>query len=478
MRENIIGRQREIAAINECLQSDKPELVAIYGRRRVGKTFLVKQLLEGQFCFYMTGVYQWPRQQIFTYFAAQLSEYSGVKRPKPKTWFEAFEQLRNYLTGIIERERLILFLDELPWLDTPRSDFLRAFDLFWNGWAAEHANIKLIVCGSATTWMTDKLLGDKGGLHNRVTQQIYLAPFRLSETEAFLKARGIVWTRHQIAECYMIMGGTPYYLDMLDRALSLPQNIDRLFFAEKAELASEYGFLFRSLFGEATLHQRIVELLAKHAKGMRRDEIVAALKVSSGGKISEALTNLINCDFIRRYSAFGQTTNGGLYQLTDLYSLFYLRFVKGHEGTDKHLWTNTIDAPAHRAWSGYAFEQVCLHHIAQIKQALGISGVQTNACAWSLKADAGRGTQGAQIDLVLDRRDQIVNLCEVKYALQPFDLTPAYWQHVMERRETFRQATGTRKALHITFITAAGLVPNAQSACVQSQVTLDDLFAK
>lgn len=479
MLQNIIGRKREIELIENCINSNKPEFIAIYGRRRIGKTYLVKQLLGEKFSFYMTGVYQCSKNEMLAYFSEQLALYSGKKQPRPKTWFEAFSQLRAYLSTLLEeKEQIIIFIDELPWLDTPKSNFIRALDLFWNGWASDQPNIKFIVCGSATTWMTNKLLGDKGGLHNRVTRKIYLAPFDLNETELFLQSKGIVWTRHQIAECYMIMGGTPFYLNMIDKQYSLPQNIDMLFFAEGAELSNEYEFLFRSLFKDSILYRRIVELLAQKKVGMTREDVMKALHLTSGGKLSEAFNDLISCDFIRKYNSFGNKSNGAMYQLTDLYTLFYLHYIKGKEETDEHLWSNMIDSPSHRAWSGYAFEQLCLHHISQIKKKLGILGVQTNVYSWQQKANKEKGIEGAQIDLILDRRDQIINLCEMKYSLKAYDITPAYLQKLLERREIFRQASNTSKALHLTFVTASGIKKNAQEGMIQSEVGLDDLFGE
>ncbi len=281
-----------------------------------------------------------------------------------------------------------------------------------------------------------------------------------------------------MAECYMIMGGTPYYLNMIDKQYSLPQNIDMLFFAEGAELAGEYEFLFRSLFRDSVLYRRIVELLARKKTGMTREDIMAALRLTSGGKLTEAFNDLISCDFIRKYNSYGNKQNGAMYQLTDLYTLFYLHYIKGREETDEHLWSNMIDSPSHRAWSGYAFEQLCLHHISQIKRKLGITGVQTNVYSWQQKGDREKGVEGAQIDLVLDRRDQVVNLCEMKYSLSAYDITPAYLQRLVERREIFRLATHTPKALHLTFVTASGLKNNAQAGMIQSQVILDDLFGE
>lgn len=477
MRGKIIGRIREISELMECVDSEKPEFVAVYGRRRVGKTFLVKQLLGKEFCFYMTGIYKSGKTELLTYFKAQLEEYSGESRPRPKNWFDAFSQLRQYLKTIFsEREKCVIFIDELPWFDTPKSDFLRALDLFWNGWASDQDRIKLIVCGSATTWMTGKLLGDKGGLHNRVTRKIYLAPFTLGETAEFLESKGVIWTRHQVAECYMALGGTPYYLDLIDKSLGLPQNIDHLFFEKGAELAKEYDILFRSLFKEASLYRRVVELLARQSRGMSRGELISALKLSSGGKMTEVLDNLINCDFLRKYSNFGSKSKDAIFQLTDMYTLFYLKFVKDRVGDDASFWSNGIDSPAHRAWSGYAFEQLCLHHIDRIKEKLGISGVASNVYSWSHKANKEEKIEGAQIDLVIDRRDQIINLCEMKFSLSPFEISEKYFERLVARRELFRSSTGTSKALHLTFVTSDGLKPNAQSRMIQSQVSLEDLF--
>ena len=476
MPQPIIGRRLEKELLMDCVNSSKPEFVAIYGRRRVGKTFLVKQLLGNTFCFYMTGVYECPRSELMAYFQEQLLAYSGEKRPKPKSWFEAFSQLRDYLCKLPADRPCVVFIDELPWFDTPKSNFLRALDLFWNGWASERDNMKLIVCGSATTWMTGKLLGDRGGLHNRVTRKLYLAPFTLGETAEFLKSKGVEWNQHQIAECYMIMGGTPYYLDMIDKSLGLPANIDRLFFEEGAELSKEYNVLFRSLFKDASMYRRIVKQLAKKAMGMTREQLTSAIKMSAGGKLTEALDNLVACDFLRKYTIFGSTTKGSIYQLTDLYTLFYLHWVKDRAVHDETRWSNSIDSPTHRAWSGYAFEQLCLHHISGIKQRLGISGVATSVSSWVQKADKEKGIAGAQIDLILDRRDQIVNLCEIKYSLNPYEITPSYLAKLIERREAFRQATSTSKAIHLTLITSNGLKRNAQAEMIQSQVTLEDLF--
>lgn len=466
----IVGRDAEKEILRQRIESGNPELIAIYGRRRIGKTFLVRQYFKDTFSFYLTGIYQGSKKEQLGEFKRQLEYYSGRKWKQAKDWFDAFAQLREYLETIRGNKPIIVFFDELPWMDTQKSRFIKAFEYFWNSWGATNRRLKFIVCGSATTWMRENIISDKGGLYNRTTRSIYLAPFSLYETEKYLLSRGIKWNRYQIAECYMILGGTPLYLQMLERDKSLAQNIDNLFFVQNAPLAHEYNFLFRSLFKEATLHRQIIEALATKAMGLTRMEIMSIAKIDDGGALTKALRNLSDCDFIRQYTAFGKSERGIIYQLTDLFSLFHLRYVKGYRGQDANHWQNMIDSPSRRAWSGYSFEQLCLHHIRQIKQKLGISGVQSDICGWK--------NDGAQIDLLIDRRDQTINLCEMKFSQGEFEITKQYDERLRERIEIFRLESKTRKALHQTFVTTYGLKRNAYSGNIQSEVVLDDLFVK
>ena len=470
-KKSIVGRHHEQDILQMCYNSPKAEFVAVYGRRRIGKTYLVKQFFQEQFDFYATGVYQVPRSEQLKIWQNQLRLYSGVKRSKPKDWTEAFFQLREYLESLKDKERIVIFIDELPWLDTPKSGFLRALDLFWNGWASTQTRLKLIVCGSATTWMTNKLLGDKGGLHNRVTRPIHLAPFNLQETEEYLHSLDIDWSRLEVLDAYMILGGTPFYLSLLRPDLSLTQNVDELFFSSDAVLREEYAFLFKSLFNEAQLYKRIVELIATKMIGLTRQDIVKALKITDSGNLTDALNTLVKCDFLRRYQAFGKKDNDSIYQLSDLYTLFYLRFVKNNNGQDEHAWS-TMSMGAKNAWSGYAFEQVCILHVSQIKQALGISGVATNVCSWLYRSPEKR----AQIDLIIDRGDKNIDLCEIKYCDHEFELEKGYVEWMRERRELFRDATHTTKTLRLTLISSGGIKQGKYTSAIQGKVVLDDLF--
>lgn len=468
----IIGREWEQRVLRDAVDSDKPEFIAVYGRRRIGKTFLVRNFFEGKFDFYMSGSFRAPMKDQLENFRIQLETYSGKSWPKVTSWRDAFRQLQEYLSSL-QKDKIIVFIDELPWLDTPRSRFISALELFWNGWADWNDKVKFIVCGSATTWMTHKLIGNKGGLHNRVTHQLYLAPFNLRDSELLLKANGVEWTRHQIVECYMAVGGVPFYLSKMKKGLSLPQNIDHLFFHDKGELRQEYDTLFKSLFNDSETYRHVVELLASKAEGLTRREIRTELNLNEGGKLTEVLTNLKTCDFIREYMAFGRKKKGNLFQLTDLYTLFYLKHVKDSGNGSENYWSTRIDSPAHRSWAGYAFEQVCLHHTYQIKEALGISGIQTSIYSWT---DEEKGRKKAQIDLVIDRRDEVINLCEIKFSLGAYAITPAYMETMLTRKEQFRETTGTRKALHLTMITMDGVLHNPQWNMIQNEVTADALF--
>ncbi|MCF3110576.1 MarR family transcriptional regulator [Niabella sp. CC-SYL272] len=360
-----------------------------------------------------------------------------------------------------------MFLDELPWLDTAQSGFMPALEHFWNSWASSRTDIVLVVCGSAASWMINKLIHNKGGLHNRVTRRIKLEPFSLAECEAFLRSRNAVFDRYQVIQLYMAMGGIPFYLNQVDPGLSAAQNIDRICFSENGLLVTEFDDLYRSLFNKAEKHILVIEALSKKAKGLTRDEIITITKLPNAGSTTRILKELEESGFIRRYHSFGKKERNSLYQLSDFYSLFYLRFIVNRR--DENNWINGLDDPKHRAWSGYAFEQVCLAHIKEIKQALGISGVQTSVSSWT--------GEGAQIDLVIDRKDQVINLCEMKFSINNFSITKKYAEELRNKLTAFREATSTRKTLFLTLITTYGLTRNAYAgSLVQNDLNMEVLF--
>ena len=469
----ITGRIAEKAAFKEYSESNNPEFVVVYGRRRVGKTFLIRETFNNRFDFYATGLANTGLQMQLRNFNTSLQKYGSIPYPQVTTWFDSFEQLKHLLEHSTNKKKKILFLDELPWMDTRRSDFITALEHFWNGWASSRPDILLIVCGSATSWMVNKLIKNYGGLHNRVTRRMLIEPFTLGECEAYYKDKGIVMSRYQMIEAYMIFGGIPYYLSLMNKGMSLAQNADMMCFAKNGAMADEFPNLYNSLFRYSESYIKIVEALGKKNKGLTREEIVSVAKLPNGGGLTKMLEELEQCGFIRKYNSFGRKQRSSLYQLVDFYTLFYLNFIRGNSRIDEHYWSNMIETGKHRAWSGYAFEQVCLTHINQIKHKLGISGILTKAASWQ----SAERTQGAQVDLLIDRNDQVINLCEMKFSNTQFIIDKKYDENLRNKKDIFIRETKTRKAIHITMATTYGIKQNEYSGGIQSEIKMDDLFS-
>jgi len=362
----------------------------------------------------------------------------------------------------------VIFLDELPWLDTQKSDFLIGLEYFWNSWASGRDDILLITCGSAASWMIKNLLNNHGGLHNRITDRIHLKPFTLAETKAFYQSKKLNFNHYQMLILYMVFGGIPFYLNMLERGNSDMQNINRLCFLPNAYFRTEYKNLYASLFSKPERHLAIIEVLALKGKGMTRAEIVKKTGIANGGNLTRLLTELEESSFIRRYKAFGKKKRESIYQLTDAYSLFYLRFIKDSDEDDRDFWLEITDSARFYTWAGYAFEKVCMQHIPQIKKALGIGGVSTSVASWQSKE--------AQIDLLIDRKDQIINICEMKFSTKPFLIDKKYDEVLRRKRGFFREQTGTKKGIWVVMITTYGLVENMYQWSAEKSLTMDVLF--
>lgn len=476
MKERIIGRQEELTRLNECMNEDIAQLIVVYGRRRVGKTFLINEFFNNSFAFKLTGAYNKSKDVQLRNFTTELNRRTGIKHKVPADWTEAFNLLRDYLDKPESSEKQVVFLDELPWLDTDSSGFLSSFEWFWNDWASTRSDIVCIVCGSATSWMSDHLDDNKGGLFNRHTCRLYLKPWSLYEVELYLQSRNIHWSRYEIAECYMIMGGIPYYLRRLKSRLSFSQNIDNLFFKDKGELWDEFGHLYATLFSNSDKYIRVVEALSGKPGGLTRNEIIDATGFSSNGDLTAILNNLAESGFVRANGFYKHKSKDAIYQLADYYSAFYFRYIRNNYGKDEHYWSNAIDNPSRRSWAGLTFEQLCKDHVPQIKHKLGISGVLSEESSWFTKGDDALGISGAQIDLLIERRDRVINLCEMKFSVNEYVVDKTYDANLRNKLETFRRMTNNRKSLQITMITTYGVKPNMYSNIIQSQVTLDDLF--
>ena len=473
---NIIGRSEEITRLDRCMEAISAQLIIIYGRRRVGKTYLINEYFNNEFAFKLTGAYKKTKAFQLESFADELKQKSRKTQPVPSDWRDAFRQLREYLETLPEKEKQVVFIDEMPWLDTPQSDFLPLFEWFWNDWASTRNNLVFIVCGSATSWMTDNISGNKGGLFNRQSCRIYLEPFTLRETEDFLGFKGITWSRYEIAECYMIMGGIPYYLNLLDKAVSYTQNIDNLFFKKRGELWDEFGHLYATLFSNSDNHIKIVEALSTKKGGLTRNELVQKTGLPANGNFSKMISNLESSGFIRVSNFYGKKKKDALYQLSDYYTAFYYRYIKNNYGKDEHYWSNAIDNPARRSWTGLTFEQLCKDHIPQIKKKLGISGVLSEESIWYTHGDEELGVPGAQIDLLIERRDRVINVCEMKFSINEYVIDKDYDMVLRNKLDAFRRMTNCKKSLQTTMITTYGVKRGKYSGIINSQITLEDLF--
>jgi len=479
---NIIGRKKEIAEIKSLFDSDRPEFLAVYGRRRVGKTFLIKECLKDKFTFYHAGLSPIDDNGNRTTMKDQLESfyYSMIRAGlneirRPKTWFEAFFMLENLLEEIDDGGRQVVFLDELPWMDTAKSRFLSAFESFWNEWGSGRDNLMLVVCGSATTWMLDNIVNNHGGLYGRTTSEIHLSPFNLNETSEFLKSKGISLIDYDIAEAYMILGGIPYYLNYFKKGLSLAQNIDQLLFASKPRLYNEFNRLFHSLFTNPEIYKSVIRLLNTKHSGFSRKEIANKLEKKSGGKLTEVLKSLSGSEFIACYLPLGNSKEEKLYRLTDPFCRFYLSFVEENNGTDHNFWENSRNTGAVTTWRGITFEELCMLHIDKIKEAMQVGGVLSRETSYSFHSEGKN--RGGQMDLIIIRNDHVVNLCEMKFSLNQFVIDNEYEEILQERIDHINKLLKDKSVcIHLTFITVRGVKQNIHSGIVQKELLLKDII--
>lgn len=455
------------------MESERSEFVVVYGRRRIGKTFLVRRFFKDNYAFSFVGKHEMRREQQLVEFAKELMCYShSTFVPQLKNWTEAFDALQRLLETYNIPGKKVVFFDEMPWMDTPKSDFVSALENFWNGWANMRDDIVLVACGSATSWMVDKLLHNQGGLFNRITQKIYLRPFKLSEMEQYLDEKHFGWNRYQIAQCYMILGGIPFYLTLLNPKLSLLSNIDELFFADAhAMLRTEYNELYSTLFKRPDNYLAVIRMLTERKEGFTRKEINEKTKLG-GAALSKILSDLEQCDFIFSYARYGNAKNNAIYRIKDFYTLFYYKYVNGIDTKDSLRWTHLSSTPQVSSWQGFSFELLCLLHLDEIKKALGIDRILNDASAWRSK----QPEQNTQIDLVIERADHNINLCEMKFSSGMYAIDKGYEQKLRERMSIFLAETMTRCSTRITMVTTYGVLQNKHSGIVNDEVLLDDLF--
>ena len=479
MDKPLIGREKEQEALAKALQSTEAEMVALIGRRRVGKTFLVRSVYAKQIRFEVTGLQNSTVRAQLNSFHLHLKKSFGVNAPTQKLtdWLDAFYQLTECLDKTMdESEKTVVFLDELPWLATRKSGFLDGLSFFWNSWAVKK-NIVVVICGSAASWMIENVVNNKGGLYNRITRRIYLMPFNLYETDAFLRSKHIVLDHYQVAQIYMTIGGIPHYLKEIEAGKSAVQNIEQICFSNTGVLTDEFFQLYPALFDDATHHLTIIQAMAKKWKGLTRQEIIAATGLPDGGNLTNYLDELIHSGFITLYSTFGKKQKDLLYRLTDEYSLFYLHFMNKNQLPQKDRWQELSQTQEYKIWCGYAFENLCLKHIEQIKKALGISGIYSESSSFYHKGNVTQ--QGVQIDLLIDRKDNVINLFELKFYAEPFSVNKKYADELREKMGAFKTLTATRKQVFLNLLSTYGLKHNEHSlGLVSSGMSIDVLFEK
>ena len=485
MKNLIIAREKEQAVFERLLNEPTAQMLVVYGRRRTGKTFLVREYFDDRFAFKHTAVSPMElkdrdneggllyRVQL-NEFAASLRKYGSKDESPIKDWFEAFHRLEALLEKKRGKGKMVVFIDELPWLDTPRANFLSAFEHFWNDWGSGKHNLLLIVCGSATSWMLDNLINNKGGLYGRTNCEMHLHPFTLAETETYLHKREVTLDRYDVVQTYMLTGGVAYYLSYFQPGLSLAENIDAIFFAENGFLQTEYDRLFTSLFADNESYRRIVEVLSVNRYGLTRDALAEKVGMKTGGTLSDMLKALVKSDLVSVYWNFGESKRTQYYKLTDMFCLFYLGFVQKNLSSNRTYWYDNQNSPKLNSWRGRAFEDVCFVHQMEVKRALGISGVQAEVYPWHATAEGN--VAGAQIDMLIDRADRVLNLCEMKFSQDDYVISKDYDERLRRKIVRLQQETGGKRNVQVTLVTTFGLKKNMYSSRVQRVVTLEGLF--
>lgn len=470
----IIGREEEIRLLHRAFDSHESEFVAVYGRRRVGKTFLVRKTFKNQFTFQYTGIFNVSNKEQLKEFHFSLVEHGlSPDTSLPKDWFEAFHLLETLISQSADK-RKVIFIDELPWMDAKNSRFVPAFEHFWNGWAAARTDVLLVICGSATSWIINKILRSKGGLYNRASYKIHLTQFSLYECQQLAERLHLPLNKNMIMEGYMVMGGIPYYWTKLDSSKSMAQNINDLFLAPKGLLRNEFEYLYASMFNKPEKYMKVVEALSGTKSGLTRDEIITKGKIDSSGQLSSILDDLIECGLIRKYCHLDKKLKDALYQLIDCYTLFYYQFVKNAHGLDEDFWVKSIGSSQYNTWCGLSFERVCLLHTRQMKAAMGISGIRANLFSWHVRKTDDH--PGVQIDLLIDRSDGIINVCEMKYAPDGYRLSSAELKKIRTKVSVLNLYLPSKKYAQPVLITSNGVIRNANSDELPIKISGEQLF--
>jgi AAA+ ATPase superfamily predicted ATPase len=469
----IIGREREKIILDKLVQDDESHFLAVYGRRRIGKTYLIRQYFAKQMVFEVSGLNEKDKDQQLENFWITQYDFEKSKREKSTTWLQAFQNLKDYVSTIKGNKKKVIFLDEIAWFETPKSGFLAALDKFWNQFCSKRSDIILVICGSAASWIIKKVVNNKGGLHNRLTCQIQLQAFDVQETKKYLLKKGIKLVDADLVKLYMCIGGIPYYLRYFEKGNSVDQFINQLFFDENAHLKNEFANLYASLFKNHESHVSVVKALSLKNKGLTRNEILKATKLTSGGGFTKVLTELIVCGFVKEIAPIGFKKEEVLYRLMDEFTVFYFKFLATLK--KKSTWLQFANSQVVKIWQGYSFENFILKHINLVKKQLGISGILSNEYSWFFKGNTI--DQGTQIDFVIDRADNCINIIEVKFHNTTFEITKDYHKTLLNKKELFIEKTKTKKNVFVTMISLNGVKVNEYYlSAVNNQINLSQML--
>ncbi len=476
----LVGREREQDLLKEALAKESSQLIAVYGRRRVGKTYLIENTLSKEIVFDSTGIKDVSMRTQLNNFAAQIKKQSKKfsKSPTPQSWFEAFQLLQEYIETKGSKKKVI-YIDEFPWFCGQRSEFLPVFEHFWNNFCAKRNDLVVIVCGSAASFMVNKVIYNKKGLHGRISTTIRLMPFNLHETKTYLRYKKINWDHYDIVQCYMVLGGIPHYLNQLDNRYTLPQNIDRLCFKKGGQLVNEFDQVLISLFNNSALHKSIIIELAKKRKGLPRKALNLNLGKGNNKAFTKAIRELEESGFILESPSIDQKATKNLFRLNDEFCFFYLKYIKPNKGQGKGTWLHLYNSRSFDSWSGFAFEMLGMKHTLQIKKALGISNVRTTTHSWSSKETQKSANQsGAQIDMLLVRQDRRIDIIEMKFYNKPYTISKSYKERILDKRDIFEEEVHPNAALALIMLSTKGLKKNVHSNILTDQLTMEILFEK
>ena len=466
----IVGRITEQTKLKEAFENDNSELIALYGRRRIGKTFLIREFYKTSIVFEVTGLFDGNMNDQLENFTKELKKRTKKSElDVPNSWLDAFTKLEGYIDSLKGEKKKVIFIDEFPWIATAKSKFLMAFENFWNTYCTKRDDLIVVICGSAASYMVQKIINNKGGLHNRISRKIRLLPFNLHETELFLTKNGLTYTRYDIIQIYMAVGGIPHYLEKLQKGLSVPQNLDTLCFSKDGLLNDEFNQLYVSLFDNSERHMKIIKTLASSNKGFTRNELIDKSGIPSGGDFSLKLEELIESGFVTEYPYYQNKKQLTLYRLSDEYSKFYLKFINNNKNGGKGTWQRFCTSQSYVSWSGFVFETLCLKHVYQIKKSLRIDAIYSTSSSWF--------NENAQIDLLIDRDDNVINLCEMKFYNAPYTIDKKYYLNLKNKISELKKDTNTRKNIFITILTTYGVNQNKYSKeLIQNSLDMDALF--